>query len=92
MTNKLGLIALLTCSALVLTGCIASTDTSTPEPISPVADGAPAGFEKYYEQEVEFVACGDNLFCADVDVPMNWDDPSSEPITIATSSSEVLRS
>lgn len=85
MTNKLGLIALLTSSALVLTGCIASTDTATPEPISPLVGGAPAGFEKYYEQEVEFVACGENLFCADVEMPMNWDDPSSEPITIATS-------
>ena len=85
MKNKLGLIALLTSSAVVLTGCIALTDTENPEPISPVATGAPAGFEEYYEQIIDFVNCGDQLFCADVEVPMNWDDPSSEPINIATS-------
>ena len=85
MKNKLGLIALLTSSAVVLTGCITSTDTATPEPISPVATGAPAGFERYYKQVIDFVNCGDQLFCADVEVPMNWDDPSSEPIIIATS-------
>lgn len=85
MKNKLGLIALLTSSAVVLTGCIALTDTATPELISPVATGAPAGFERYYKQVIDFVNCGDQLFCADVEVPMNWDDPSSEPIIIATS-------
>ena len=85
MKNKLALIALLTSSAVVLTGCIAATDTATPEPISPVAAGAPAGFEKYYEQVIDFVSCGERLFCADVEVPMNWDNPNSEPIIIATS-------
>ena len=85
MKNKLALLALLTSSAVVLTGCIAATDSATPEPISPVAAGAPAGFERYYEQVIDFVSCGERLFCADVEVPMNWDDPSSEPIVIATS-------
>lgn len=85
MKNKLGQMAILAASALVLTGCVAFGDSSTPEPISPVATGAPAGFEKYYEQVVEFVECGDGIFCADVQMPMNWDDPASGPIEIATS-------
>ena len=85
MKNKLGLTALLAVSALVLTGCIASTNSTTPEPIGPVATGAPAGFEKYYEQVIEFENCGERIFCADVEVPMNWDDPFSDPIVIATS-------
>ena len=85
MKNKLGQMAILASSALVLSGCVAVSDSSTPEPISPVATGAPAGFEKYYEQVVEFVDCGEGLFCADVQMPMNWDDPASEPIEIATS-------
>lgn len=85
MKNKLALIALLTSSAVVLTGCIGGADSANPESITPVADGAPAGFEKYYEQVVDFVECGKGLFCADVEVPMNWEDPSSEPIVIATS-------
>jgi pimeloyl-ACP methyl ester carboxylesterase len=77
--------AILASSALVLSGCVAVSNSSTPEPISPVATGAPAGFEKYYDQVVEFVDCGEGLFCADVQMPMNWDDPASEPIVIATS-------
>jgi len=85
LKNKLGQMAILASSALVLSGCVAVSDSSTPEPISPVATGAPAGFEKYYEQVVEFVDCGEGLFCADVQMPMNWDDPASEPIEIATS-------
>jgi pimeloyl-ACP methyl ester carboxylesterase len=82
---KLGQMAILATSAIVLTGCVAVSDSTTPEPISPVATGAPAGFEKYYEQVVEFVNCGEGIFCADVEMPMNWDDPASEPIEIATS-------
>ena len=85
MNSKLGLIALLTSFAVLLTGCVGSTGSGTPEPISPVANGAPSGFENYYEQVIEFVTCGEKLFCADVEVPMNWDDSASESIIIATS-------
>jgi len=85
LKNKLGQMAILITSAIVLTGCVSLSDSSTPEPIIPVASGAPAGFQKYYEQVVEFVKCGDGIFCADVQMPMNWDDPASEPIEIATS-------
>lgn len=84
MKTKLGPLAIFVSSAIVLTGCVSVSNTS-PTPISPVATGAPAGFEKYYEQVVEFVNCGEGIFCADVEVPMNWDDPASEPIVIATS-------
>ena len=85
MKIKLGHLAIVATSAIVLTGCVSVGNTSSPEPISPVATGAPAGFEKYYEQVVEFVSCGEGIFCADVQMPMNWDDPKSEPIVIATS-------
>ena len=85
MKNKLGLLALFVSGAIVLTGCVAVDESATPQPISPIAGGAPAGFEKYYEQVVEFVDCGERVFCADIEMPMNWDDPASEAITIATS-------
>ena len=85
MKNKLGLLAIFVSSAVVLSGCVSVNNSLTPEPISPVATGAPEGFEKYYEQVVEFVACGEGVFCADVEMPMNWDDPTSESIVIATS-------
>jgi pimeloyl-ACP methyl ester carboxylesterase len=67
-------------SALVLAGCA----PSAPEPIVPDASGAPVGFSEYYEQLVEFEECGTRLFCADIDVPMDWNDPASEAISIAT--------
>ena len=85
MKNKLGPIALLAIAAVALTGCVVASDPISPKPISPVAGGAPEGFEEYYQQVVEFESCGEQIFCADVKMPMNWDDPSSESIVIATS-------
>jgi pimeloyl-ACP methyl ester carboxylesterase len=73
------LVAIFSVSALVLSGCA----PSAPEPIIPDATGAPAGFSGYYEQVVEFEECGTRLYCADIDVPMNWSDPTSEAISIA---------
>jgi pimeloyl-ACP methyl ester carboxylesterase len=78
-------LAFVTAGSLLLSGCAGlGADSSEPAPITPITSGAPAGFEKYYEQVVEFAECGDGLFCAEVEVPMNWDDPQSESITIAT--------
>ena len=84
MNHKFGLTALLAVSALVFTGCVAATVPTTPEPVAPVASPAPAGFESFYNQSVEFESCGEQLFCADIQVPLNWDDGQSEAITIAT--------
>lgn len=71
-------ISLALSSTLVLVGC-----TTQAEQITPVASPAPAGFEEFYQQQVEFESCGDGLFCADVLAPMDWDDPSGEQIKIA---------
>ena len=84
MKISLRLTAGIVTGALLLSGCVAVTDSNTPEPITPVASPAPIGFEDYYSQSVEFEACGKRLFCADIQVPMDWDDGQSEPITIAT--------
>ena len=69
-------------AVMALSGCVAST----PEPAALVPDssGAPAGFIQYYEQVANFEKCGDGLYCADISVPMDWTDPTSEPISIAT--------
>lgn len=83
MSKKLKLMALLSSAALLLSGCVA-TGSKSPEPLAPVASSAPEGFEDYYNQTVEFESCGDELFCADISVPMDWEDATSEPISIAT--------
>lgn len=67
-------------TVLALSGCV----SSTPETIVPDSSGAPAGFVQYYEQVANFESCGDGLYCADISVPMDWNDPKSEAISIAT--------
>ena len=78
--KSLKLVALISVSALLLSGCA----PSVPEPVVPDASGAPTGFNQYYEQVVDFQECGARLYCADVEVPMDWSDPTSEAISIAT--------
>jgi pimeloyl-ACP methyl ester carboxylesterase len=74
------LVSAVAISALVLVGCA----PSAPEPIVPDTSGAPAGFSEYYDQLVNFEECGERLYCADIRVPMDWSDPNSEAISIAT--------
>lgn len=72
--------AIVSISALLLSSC----SPAAPEPVVPDSSGAPEGFSYYYEQVAQFEACGTQLFCADIEVPMDWNDPDSEAITIAT--------
>jgi hypothetical protein len=74
------LVSAIAISVLLLAGCA----PSAPEPIVPDASGAPAGFSEYYEQVADFEECGERLYCADIQVPMDWSDPNSEAISIAT--------
>ena len=78
--KSLKLVALVSVSTLLLSACA----PSAPEPVVPDASGAPAGFSKYYQQVVDFQECGARLYCADVEVPMDWSNPTSEAISIAT--------
>lgn len=84
MRNSQHLSALLVAGVLVLSGCVGFSDSGRPDPISPVASPAPKGYESFYKQSVQFESCGEQLFCADIKVPLNWDDGQSQPITIAT--------
>ena len=55
---------------------------------SVTAEGAPkdlggdAAFASYYEQKIDWTRCGD-IWCATVEVPINWNDPNSDSMTIA---------
>lgn len=66
--------------SLLLSGC--STDVSHPK--IALDDGYPKEFSSYYQQQVSFEGCGQNLYCANIKVPMDWNEPSSPAIEIAT--------
>jgi pimeloyl-ACP methyl ester carboxylesterase len=74
------LTALSLSAVLILSGCTTYGET---RPQLPVPTNAPAGFASYYEQQVEFESCGRKLMCGEVSVPMDWDNPESDPIKIA---------
>lgn len=73
-------ISLAVSSALLLTGCVGTETSAIVEP----KPSYPVEFAKYYEQELQSKDCGENLVCADIAVPMDWSDPESQEITIAT--------
>lgn len=91
--------ALLAAAALVLAGCTdpgplktrepaapasPSVPAATPDAGGPAAD-APAGLSAFYEQVAEWGECGPDLDCAEVEVPLDYDDPGGETIRIAVS-------
>lgn len=46
-------------------------------------------FDEYFDQKVIWDDCG-SLQCADIDVPIDWEDPSSDSVTIALAKQEAL--
>lgn len=74
------ILAMLAAATLLLSGC---TQPQRQE-VRPIQSPTPVlGFEQYYQQQLEFESCGKRLYCSEVLVPMKWDDPLSEPISIA---------
>ncbi len=93
--------ALAATSMLVLSACTAGPsapnatgpDVETP----PLSSQAPAGFEEYYGQSIQWQTCDpqaitpnllsppkdiENYQCATVEAPMNWEDPESPSIEL----------
>ncbi|MGI5119209.1 alpha/beta hydrolase [Marinactinospora thermotolerans] len=50
---------------------------------SPREEEAPAPLRAFYEQEVAWEDCGGGFECADVRVPLDYDDPAGAELTIA---------
>jgi pimeloyl-ACP methyl ester carboxylesterase len=74
--------------ATSLSGCFllpTTTDRETSEP-KPTSDGA---FAEYFNQDLEWEDCG-SLLCADIDVPIDWEDPNSDSVTIALAKQEAF--
>jgi pimeloyl-ACP methyl ester carboxylesterase len=68
---------------LALAAC---TSASTAHPggaaAEPTSD-APAGLADFYAQRLDWSACGEAAECARLDVPLDYDDPAAERITLA---------
>ncbi|AXH97154.1 alpha/beta hydrolase [Ornithinimicrobium avium] len=54
------------------------TSTSTPD-----ADGAPAGLEDFYGQQLEWTDCESLFECANLEVPVDYEDPGGPTIELA---------
>ena len=79
VTTRLAVgVALIGLIATTLSGCFL-----LPHPVQreekPIADGE---FAEYFNQDLDWEEC-DALLCADISVPVDWEDPNSESVTIA---------
>ncbi|PJJ77509.1 alpha/beta hydrolase family protein [Sediminihabitans luteus] len=75
----------------LLAGCDAPGKEQTPtldpsasstQGADPLA-GAPAGYESYYGQTLEWESCGGGYECTDADAPISWQDPDLGSIQLA---------
>jgi pimeloyl-ACP methyl ester carboxylesterase len=88
----------LAAAALVLSACVETNPVEPTDPSSDGSgetgtdgDGgdsadmppAPAGLEDFYDQQVTWEQCGNRYECTDVEVPLDYDAPDGETITIA---------
>lgn len=87
--NRTRLVALLVAAGFALSGCITSAEdydrdnaAKQPPHNPPNAAGSPAELERFYTQQVDWHACG-SMWCTEVAVPMDYDNPDGEEITLA---------
>ncbi|WP_374198327.1 alpha/beta hydrolase [Microbacterium sp. NFH-22A-Y] len=85
-------IAALAAATTMLSGCLYAAippeSAATPAPSrEPDVDGAPAGFEEFYGQQLDWQACSGadagSFDCATVTAPLDWTDPSVGTIDLA---------
>lgn len=79
MTTRLRFTAVMGLLALVLSGCAAPVvpiPTQTPEAIA-------ANLQPFYEQELDWSTCYDQMLCAEAVAPLDWANPAGEEITLA---------
>ncbi len=61
----------------------AGPDVSASPTTSSATAGVPKDLRPFYEQEVEWTACGTGFECARMDVPMDYADPTGERVSLA---------
>lgn len=83
--KKVGAASLALVAALVLSGCsplLSLLDRSDRSNVFS-GDGPDTTFESFESQTPNWAPCGENLECAEVFAPMDWNDEQSERITLA---------
>lgn len=80
--------ALIGLIATSLTGCFLLPVGTVPEDpeTSPIAEGE---FADYFNQPLVWEEC-ESLQCAEIDVPIDWQDPSSDSVTIGLAKQEAF--
>lgn len=85
-------VAALAVAATTLSGCLYAAippeTSSSPAPSrAPQTDGAPAGFEEFYAQSLDWSACtgadAGSYDCTTVTAPLDWSEPGSGTIDLA---------
>lgn len=75
--------ALVALVVLGLTGCVAPKhQASAPTPGASTSGTSDPALAPFYDQVLEWTTCGDEE-CADATVPLDWEDPGGETITVA---------
>jgi pimeloyl-ACP methyl ester carboxylesterase len=92
-SRRLGAVALTVVLAAVASGCLQDGESDPESLPSPTLSAKPvpstsesdeaADLERYYEQDVEWRSCRGDLECADIRVPLDYEDPDGETIEIA---------
>jgi pimeloyl-ACP methyl ester carboxylesterase len=85
------LIALAAIATLGLSGCSLTNSSSEPTATSAVTSTAAADartapskdLQRFYDQQITWTSCGDQLECGTVEVPIDYADPSAGTINLA---------
>lgn len=72
-------LAVLAAGVLLLSGCAVTAPAPAPTQSAP----APTGLERFYEQQVDWSKCEGGLKCAQIQVPMDYSNPTGETISLA---------
>ena len=82
-------------TAVLLTGCSlsftsagetpapASSSVASPGSVPPARKAPSPDLQSYYDQQVDWRSCGDQLECAQIQVPLDYSDPSAGNIELS---------
>ena len=94
--RRLGAVALPVVLSVALSGCLLTAEDDPeaqpsptlsakplPSPTESESEDAAAGLERYYTQDVDWSGCRQKLECAEIQVPLDYEKPDGETITLS---------